>query len=132
MFDIQEYAKFSISEIIGGRMLDKEKLLTELEGTKQQLKEKEVIRRLGKTRCDGYIDILIALIEMIEDGRFDKEEKEEIKLSLREILLRKPNGKEIWRSEEHGIVVIDGCYIDIEGVDTWLIHADDLFTLVEE
>ena len=66
LFDTQEYAKFSISEIIGGRMLDKEKLLTELEGTKQQLKEKEVIRRLGKTRCDGYIDILIALFLILE------------------------------------------------------------------
>lgn len=52
-------------------------------------------------------------------------------LSLGEILLRKPKKSEVWKSEEHGTVIIDGIYIDIQDIDTWLIGRDDLFTLTE-
>ena len=58
-------------------MLDKGKLLAELKRVKECHESERVIRWLGKEKCEGGMVILTGLIEMIEDGYFDKEDTEE-------------------------------------------------------
>lgn len=58
-------------------MLDKEKLLAELKRAKEGHESEGVRRWLGQQKCEGAVVVLTGLIEMIEDGYFDKEDIEE-------------------------------------------------------